>query len=182
LFEEHTQPIRKGKAHKPTEFGRLVRIDEVENGIVSGYEVYDGNPADVDAFVPALDQHHKTFGRGPNMATGDRGFFSAKNEREAKARGVKKVALPARGRLSKVRAVLQKQRWFRRLLRWRGGIEPRIANLKHRFGMARARYKGDVGFKRAVGWSVITQNLVSIARTQVRRKAKTDAAKAKQAA
>jgi IS5 family transposase len=39
LFEEHTQPIRKGKAHKPTEFGRLVRIDEVENGIVSGYEV-----------------------------------------------------------------------------------------------------------------------------------------------
>ena len=29
---------RKGKPHKP-EFGRLVRLDEVENGIVSGYEV-----------------------------------------------------------------------------------------------------------------------------------------------
>jgi transposase len=36
LFEPHTQVIRKGKAHKPTEFGRLVRIDEVEHGIVSG--------------------------------------------------------------------------------------------------------------------------------------------------
>src|SRR5215470_10919098 len=34
LFEPHTQVIRKGKAHKPNEFGRLVRIDEVENGIV----------------------------------------------------------------------------------------------------------------------------------------------------
>jgi hypothetical protein len=34
--------IRKGKAHKPNEFGRLVRIDEVENGIVSGYEVLEG--------------------------------------------------------------------------------------------------------------------------------------------
>ena len=33
LFEPHTQVIRKGKAHKPNEFGRLVRIDEVENGI-----------------------------------------------------------------------------------------------------------------------------------------------------
>jgi len=29
---------RKGKAHKPNEFGRLVRIDEVENGIVSAYQ------------------------------------------------------------------------------------------------------------------------------------------------
>jgi IS5 family transposase len=55
LFEEHTQAIRKGKAHKPTEFGRLVRLDEVENGIVSGYEVQDGNPADTDAWEPALD-------------------------------------------------------------------------------------------------------------------------------
>src|SRR6266704_3243178 len=35
LFESHTQVIRKGKAHRPNEFGRLVRIDEVENGIVS---------------------------------------------------------------------------------------------------------------------------------------------------
>ena len=31
LFEPHTEVIRKGKAHKPNEFGRLVRIDEVEN-------------------------------------------------------------------------------------------------------------------------------------------------------
>jgi hypothetical protein len=32
--------------------------------------------------------------------------------------------------------------------------------------MMRARYKGDTGFKRHVGWSVITNNLVSIARAQ----------------
>ena len=43
LFEPHTEVIRKGKAHKPNEFGRLVRIDEVENGIVSGYQVLAGN-------------------------------------------------------------------------------------------------------------------------------------------
>jgi hypothetical protein len=68
------------------------------------------------------------------------------------ARGVAQVALPARGRLSKARVALQKQGWFRRLMRWRAGVEPRIANLKHRFGMARAFYKGDHGFKRFVGW------------------------------
>ena len=45
LFEPHSVVIRKGKPHKPNEFGRLVRIDEVEDGIVSGYEVSVGNRA-----------------------------------------------------------------------------------------------------------------------------------------
>jgi transposase, IS5 family len=170
LFEPHTEVIRKGKAHKPNEFGRLVRIDEVENGMVSGYQVLCGNPADTTAWTPALEQHQACFGRAPEMATGDRGFFSAKNEREAQALGVKKVALPARGRLSAKRAEQQKQRWFRRGLRWRAGIEATISTLKHPFSMWRATYKGGHGFERYVGWCVITKNLFSIARDQERRR------------
>jgi IS5 family transposase len=172
LFEPHTQVIRKGKAHKPNEFGRLVRIDEVENGIVSGYEVLEGNPADTTAWMPALHNHQARFGKAPEMATGDRGFFSAANEREAQELGVDKVALPGRGRLSGKRSQQQKQRWFRRALRWRAGIEATISTLKHPFSMARAMYKGDEGFQRYVGWSVITKNLFSMARWQERRKKK----------
>lgn len=171
LFEPHSQVIRKGKAHKPTEFGRLVRIDEVENGIVSHYDVADGNPADVQAWGPALSKHGEYFGRMPRLATADRGFFSAANEREAQALGVSRVALPARGRLSQARLKLQKARWFQRALRWRAGIEGRIGTLKHPFSMVRARYKSAAGFKRYVGWCVISHNLVSIARTLARRKA-----------
>jgi len=170
LFEPHTEVIRKGKAHKPNEFGRLVRIDEVENGIVSGYQVLAGNPADSTSWMPALEQHQASFGQAPEMASGDRGFFSANNEREAQTLGVKKVALPARGRLSAKRAEQQKQRWFRRGLRWRAGIEATISTLKHPFSMRRATYKGDGGFQRYVGWCVITQNLFSIARDQQRRR------------
>ena len=172
LFEPHTEVIRKGKAHKPNEFGRLVRIDEVENGIVSGYEVLAGNPADTNSFVPALQQHQACFGCAPEMVAGDRGFFSAQNEREAQELGVAKVALPARGRLSQKRAQRQKQRWFRRALRWRAGSESTISTLKHPFSMVRAMYKGEPGFQRYVGWSVITKNLFSIARWQERRKLK----------
>jgi IS5 family transposase len=170
LFEAHTEVIRKGKAHKPNEFGRLVRIDEVENGIVSGYQVLVGNPADTTVWMPALEQHQTCFGQAPEMATGDRGFFSAQNEREAQALGVKKVALPARGRLSAQRAQQQKQRWFRRALRWRAGCEATISTLKHPFSMRRVTYKGDRGFQRYVGWCVITKNLFSIAREQARRR------------
>jgi IS5 family transposase len=169
LFEAHTEVICKGKAHKPNEFGRLVRIDEVENGIVSGYQVLAGNPEDSTSWMPALQQHQACFGQAPKMATGDRGFFSAKNEREAQILGVKKVALPARGRLSAKRAEQQKQRWFRRALRWRAGCEATISTLKHPFSMGRATYKGAPGFQRYVGWCVITKNLFSIARYQARR-------------
>jgi len=170
LFEPHTVVIRKGKAHKPNEFGRLVRIDEVENGIVSGYQVVVGNPEDSTSWMPALEQHQASFGDAPEMATGDRGFFSAQNERAAEDLGVRKVALPARGRLSAKRAEQQKQRWFRRGLRWRAGIEATISTLKHPFSMARATYKGGHGFERYVGWCVITKNLFSIARYQQRRR------------
>jgi IS5 family transposase len=170
LFEPHTQVICKGKAHKPNEFGRLVRIDEVENGIVSGCQVLEGNAADTNSWLPALQQHQVYFGHAPRMATADRGFFSAQNEREAEALGVKKVALPGRGRLSRTRAERQKQRWFRRALRWRAGCEATISTLKHPFSMLRATYKGERGFERYVGWSVITKNLFSIARFQERRK------------
>jgi IS5 family transposase len=110
IFEEHTQVIRKGKAHKPTEFGRLVRVDEIENGVVSEYEVKRGNPADVEDFVPAVRRHKEIFWRAPRMATGDRGFFSADNERAARELGVTKVVLPARGRLSVARSKAQNPR------------------------------------------------------------------------
>lgn len=170
LFETYTAVIRKGKAHKPNEFGQLVRIDEVENGIVSNYDVQPGNPSDKESWMPAIFQHIAQFGFAPDFATADRGFFSAKNARSAQEAGVAKVALPATGRLSAKRVELQKQRWFRRLLRWRGGIESRISTLKHRFDMLRARYKGADGFERQVGWSVIANNLVSLARGLVKRK------------
>jgi transposase, IS5 family len=170
LFEPHTQVIRKGKAHKPNEFGRLVRLDEVENGIVSGYQVLEGNPDDSRSWLPALEQHQALFGHVPQLATADRGFFSAQNEREAEALGVAKVALPARGRLSNKRAKRQKQRWFKLALRWRAGCEATVSTLKHPFSMVRATYKGEPGFQRYVGWSVIAKNLVSIARFLERRK------------
>jgi len=170
LFEPHTQVIRKGKAHKPNEFGRLVRIDEAENGIVSGYQVLEGNSPDTSSWLPALEQHQASFGHAPRMATADRGFYSAKNEREAQALGVRQVALPARGRLSPGRPQRQKERWFRRALRWRAGGEATISTLKHPFSMLRATYQEERGFQRYVSWSVITKNLFSIARWQERRK------------
>jgi transposase, IS5 family len=164
LFEPHSVVIRKGKPHKPNEFGRLVRIDEVENGIVSGYEVAAGNRADQQQWAPALEHHVALFGRPPRLAAADRGYWSTPNERLAAEMGVEQIVLPGRGPLSAERAVREKKRWFRRAQAWRAGIEPRIATLKHRFGMQRAFYKGEAGFQRHVAFCVLAHNLVAMSR------------------
>src|SRR5882762_4071888 len=46
VFEPATEIIRKGKASKPTEFGKMVKIQEAENQIVIDFEVYDKKPND----------------------------------------------------------------------------------------------------------------------------------------
>jgi IS5 family transposase len=166
LFEEHSVVIRKGKAHKPNEFGRLVRIDEVENGIVSNYYIAPNNLADQQQWKPALEGHQRMFERAPRLAAADRGFWSAANEQLAQTLGVKQTVLPGRGPLSEKRAARQKERWFRRGQGWRAGIEARISTLKHCFGMYRAHYKGEVGFERYVGSCVIAQNLVAMVRNK----------------
>ncbi len=87
LFEPHSVVIRKGKAHKPNEFGRLVRIDEVENGLVSNYAVAPGNLCDRQRWMPALETHLERFGRAPELAAADRGFWSSANEKAALGAG-----------------------------------------------------------------------------------------------
>jgi IS5 family transposase len=166
LFEPHSVVIRKGKAHKPNEFGRLVRIDEVEGALVSNYAVAVGNLADQEQWLPALNTHQKLFGCAPLLAAADRGFWSGRNEAAAAQLGVKHTVLPGRGRLSVERQRRQKQCWFKRGQGWRAGIEPRISTLKHRFGMQRAFYKGEIGFERYVGCCVIAHNLVAMTRAK----------------
>lgn len=164
IFEPSTCVIRKGKAHKPNEFGRLVDIVEVENGFVSDYQVLDGNPADGTLLIPALERHKARFGRAPHTAATDRGYWSAKNEQQARALGVKRVSIPATGKLSATRLRLQRSRWFRAAQRWRANGEGRIATLKNVYGMDRCMYQGPEAVERWVGWCVLANNLVVVSR------------------
>lgn len=171
VFEPHTEAIRKGKIAKPTEFGKLVTIQEAEHQIVTAFEVHATRPPDVTLWTPALDRHRQIFARAPALATGDRGFSSGANERAAEDRGVRRVVLPAQGRKSPARRAHERQRWFRRGQRWRTGCEGRISVLKRRHGLRRSRYRGHDGIHRWVGLGVIADNLISMATYLERRAA-----------
>jgi IS5 family transposase len=162
IFEPHTEIIRKGKAAKPTEFGKLIKVQEAEGQIITHYQVYEERPADSDLLIPALEAHQSQLGRLPRLATADAGFFSAQNETGAYAMGVQRVAIPNRSTKSPERNSLQRKRWFRNAQKWRTGCEGRISLLKRRHGLNRCRYKGQSGMKRWVGLGVIGDNLINI--------------------
>jgi IS5 family transposase len=164
LFEPHTEIIRKGKAGKPTEFGKMVKIQEAEEQIVTHYEVYEHRPSDSDLLIPGLDIHAQQFGKVPRLVTADAGFFSARNEADAHERGVKRVAIPNLSTKSAERRALHRKRWFRNAQKWRTGCEGRISLLKRRHGLNRCRYKGHSGISRWVGLGVIADCLINIAR------------------
>jgi transposase, IS5 family len=167
LFEPHTAIIRKGKPGKPTEFGRVLWLDEVEGGIISRYAVLEGNPAEDTQLPPSLDHHLRMFNRPPRLLAGDRGVHTAANERYATMHGVQQVVLPKPGAKSARRLAHEQQRWFRRGHNWRSGIEGRISGLKRRHRLDRCRYHGPDGMERWVGWGVITHNLRMIAQATV---------------
>jgi IS5 family transposase len=169
VFEPATEIIRKGKAGKPTEFGKMVKLQEAENQIVIDYEVYDQRPSDSDLLIPAIEAHAAKLRRTPRLVAADAGFYSARNEAAAKARGVKRVCIPNRNTKSAERKREQRKRWFRNGQKWRTGCEGRISVVKRRHGLDRCRYKGPTGMKRWVGLGVVADNLINIGHAMEKR-------------
>ena len=168
VFEPSTEIIRKGKASKPTEFGKMVKVQEAENQIVIDFVVYDQRPSDNDLLIPSIEVHTELMGRTPDLVAADAGFFSAKNEAKAEEMGVKRVSVPNHSTKSAARRQYQKQRWFKKGQKWRTGCEGRISLLKRRHGLNRSRYKDDAGMKRWVGLGVIADNLINIGRAMAK--------------
>lgn len=169
LFEPSTEVIRKGKAGKPNEFGKMVKLQEAEHQIITDYVVYDQRPSDSDLLIPALEAQAQTLGRVPRLVAGDAAFYSGANEAAAHAKGVTRVCIPNRSTKSAERKREQKKRWFKNGQKWRTGCEGRISVVKRRHGLNRCRYKGDDGMKRWVGLGVIADNLINIGRVLATR-------------
>jgi IS5 family transposase len=164
VFEPQTEVIRKGKASKPTEFGKMVKIQEAENQIITSYEVYDKRPNDSDLLVKAVEEHRERLGQAPDLVAADAAFYSQTNDTAIQKMGVKHVSVPNRSTKNPERRKIQKARWFRKGQKWRTGCEGRISVLKRRHGLDRCRYRGNDGMRRWVGFGVIADNLINMGR------------------
>ena len=157
LADEDARPIPKGK--RVVEFGYKTILTETEERIIIDYDCLIGNPSDDSLLEDTLTKSKKKLGRAPRAVAADRGFASSANDTMCCELGIKKISIPRKGRLSKKRRQHQKQRWFKRLQRFRAGGEATISLLKRKYGLKRTRLRGHAGAKIWVGWSVLTYNL-----------------------
>jgi IS5 family transposase len=177
IFETHTDLIKRGKAQTPIEFGHKVFLAESAQGLITQYEVLEGNPGDDQQVEPSLERHKETFGHAPALYGSDRGFFSETNVKSCRQNGVKVVSIPQRGgKKTAKRKAYEKSTAFKKGQRFRAGIEGRISVLFRGRGMKRCLAEGQQRFELSVGAAVLANNLMRIAalltkRTRRKRKA-----------
>jgi len=164
IFEPHTDLIKRGKVRSPIEFGHKVFLAESARGLITQYQVLNGNPPDEQQVSYSLQRHKRAFGRAPELYSGDRGFFSERNLTLCEDSGVKVVCIPqSGGKRTPQREAWEKAPTFKHGQRFRAGIEGRISVLFRGRGMKRSLAEGSERFELLVGAAVLANNLMNIA-------------------
>jgi IS5 family transposase len=177
IFEPHTDLIKRGKVLTAVEFGHKVFLAESAQGLITQYEVLQGNPNDEQYVEPSVQRHKKMFGHAPEVYGSDRGFFSEQNVKSCKRNGVKVVCIPqCGGQKTAKRKAYEKSPDFKKGQRFRAGIEGRISVLFRGRGMKRCLAEGHERFELWVGAAVLANNLMSIAALLTKRSRKRRAA------
>lgn len=161
IFEPHTDIIVKDR--RDVHYGHKVCLSTGASMLVLDCQILDGNPADSTLVGQMLERHKDMFGKAPRQAAMDGGFASKDNVVVAKGKGVKDVCFCKRRGIEITDMV--KSAWvYKRLKHFRAGVEAGISFLKRCFGMDRCRWRGLQSFHSYVWASVVTCNLLVLAR------------------
>jgi len=161
IFETHTDIIIKDR--RDTYFGHKICLTGGRSNLILDCVVLKGNPADSELAQAMLERQKELYGRPPLKAALDGGFASQDNVVLAKGAGVKDVCF-AKRRGIKVVDMCRSEYVYRRLRNFRAGIESGISWLKRCFGLSRCTWQGWRSFKSYVWASVVSANLLTLAR------------------
>jgi IS5 family transposase len=164
IFEPHTDIIVKDR--RDTFFGHKVCLTGGRSNLIIDCTIEDGNPADTELVEKTLNRQNEIYGRYPLKAALDGGFASKANLAIAKEMEIKDVCF-AKKRGLHVEDMCRSQWVYNRLRRFRAGIEAGISWIKRCFGFARCTWKGLRSFKSYVWASIVSVNLLTIARKQL---------------
>jgi len=161
IFEPHTDIIVKGR--RSTEYGHKICLATGRSGLITDCVVQAGNPADVTLAPEMIDRHRAHFGAVPREAAFDGGFASRQNLATLKERGVKEVMFSKLCGLE-MSDLTSSLSVYRALRHFRAGVEASISFLKRVVGLERCTWRGQVSFGVYVLSSVVTANLLLLAR------------------
>lgn len=167
FFEEHTDIIVNIVKGRPdVQYGHKVFLADGASNLILDCLIERGNPAYSDRYQDLLERHRAQFGRAPRQVSADGGFASRKNLAFAKGREVKDAAFAKKRGLTVIE--MAKSAWVYKMLRnFRAGIEAGISILKRAFGMDRCTWSGWGGFKQYVWSSIVSYNLLVLARIRL---------------
>lgn len=164
IFEPHTDIIVKDR--RDTIYGHKVCLTGGASNLILDCVIERGNPADSDLAIPMLDRQKEIYNRYPLKVCFDGGFASKDNLKLAKGRKIKDVCF-AKKRGLKETEMCRSEYVYQHLRRFRAGIESGISWLKRCMGFARCTWKGWEAFKSYVWASIVSANLLTIARARL---------------
>lgn len=163
IFEPHTDIIVKDR--RDTYYGHKVCLCVGASQLITDCLITTGNPADTELTMTMLDRQNDIYGRYPLKAALDGGFASKDNLKAAKGREIKDVCFAKKRGLDVLD--MCRSRWvYKRLRRFRAGVESVISWIKRSLGFDRCTWKGFRSFGSYVWLAVVTANLRTLAGLQ----------------
>ena len=164
FFEDHTDIIVKKR--RETEYGHKIFLTGGISTMILDCMITRGNPADTEKYAPLLERQKELYGRMPRQVSADGGFASKDNLAYAKSEQIKDAVFAKKRGLSVLE--MAKSSWvYKKLRNFRAGIEAGISTLKRAFGLDRCTWKSWEGFGRYVWSSIVSYNLLVLARIKL---------------
>jgi len=164
IFEDHTDIIIKD--NRDTHYGHKICLTGGASNLILDCVLLEGNPADTELVEQMLDRQEQIYGRYPLKVALDGGFASKENLLKAKERKIKDVCFAKKRGLEEA-DMCRSEYVYKKLRRFRAGIESGISWLKRSFGLTRCTWKGFRSFKCYVLASVVAANLLTMARKKL---------------
>jgi IS5 family transposase len=165
IFEPHTDIIVKGR--RDTFYGHKICLTSGKSNLITDCLILDGNPADAELTGQMLDRHKDIYGHYPAKVALDGGFASRANLTAAKGKGIKDVCFAKKRGLEEEQ--MCRSSWvYKRLRRFRAGIESGISWLKRCFGLYRCTWRSLQSFHSYVWASIVSANLLTLTRCQMK--------------
>jgi IS5 family transposase len=166
IFETHSDILAKGK--RKVVFGHKILLSGGESNLILDCMIERGNWSDAEIFGKAIDRLKERYDVHPEEITTDGGFASKHNYNYAVGKEIKKVLFTKKCS-SKIVELVKTSRAYKRLKKFRAGIEGCISAAKRAYGLSRCTWNGWRSFQSYVWLGVIAFNLSIMANALLKK-------------
>lgn len=165
IFETHSDILAKGK--RKVVFGHKILLSGGKSNLILDCMIERGNWSDAEYFKKGIERLRKKYEVHPEEIATDGGFASKDNYDYAVSKGIKKVLFTKKC-TSKIAELVRTSRAYKKLKKFRAGIEGCISAAKRAYGLSRCNWKGWQSFQSYVWVGVIAFNLSIMAESLIK--------------